>query len=101
MSWNEKLKERWKVKSTFQVVVILLVFACTGTTVTLIARPLLRFIFLPEEIPIWATLTYYVLVLPIYNLFLLFYGFLFGQFNFFWNFEKKFFGRMFKKRTGS
>jgi len=97
--WSEKLKERWKVRSTFQVVVILLVFACTGTTVALIAKPLLRTLFAPAEVPVWATVLYYVFILPVYNLILLAYGFLFGQFAFFWNFEKRFFARIFGKRS--
>lgn len=93
--WMERLKDRWKVKNTFQVVIILVVFACTGTTVALLARPLLHALFAPEEVPTWATVLYYVLILPIYNVFLLFYGLLFGQFQFFWSFEKRFFARLF------
>lgn len=92
---TDKLKERWHVKNTFQVVVILIVFACTGTTVTVIAKPLLHSIFTPDEVPTWATVLYYVLILPIYNVFLLIYGLIFGQFRFFWNFEKQFFKRIF------
>lgn len=42
----------------------------------------------------WFTYSYYWLILPIYNLVLLFYGALFGQFRFFWNFEKRFFSRI-------
>ncbi len=96
--WSDLLKERWNVQSTFQVVIILVVFACTGTTVALLARPLLHAIFAPAEVPVWATVLYYVLILPIYNLFLLFYGLIFGQFKFFWNFEKRFFSRIFGAR---
>lgn len=93
--WTERLRDRWKVKNTFQVFIILIVFTCTGTTVALIAKPLLRAIFEPEDVPLWATILYYVLILPIYNVFLLFYGLIFGQFMFFWNFEKRFFSRVF------
>lgn len=98
-TWMERLKERWKVKNTFQVAIILVVFACTGTTVALLARPLLHALFAPAEVPIWAKILYYVLILPIYNVFLLVYGFLFGQFNFFWSFEKRFFARLFGKKN--
>ena len=100
-SWIEKLKNRWKVKNTFQVVVILVVFACTGTTVALLARPILQALFAPGEVPAWAKVIYYVLILPIYNIFLLLYGLLFGQFTFFWNFEKRFFARLFGKKNSS
>jgi len=99
--WTERLKDRWKVKNTFQVIIILIVFTCTGTTVALIAKPLLRVIFQPEAVPLWATILYYVLILPIYNVFLLFYGLIFGQFKFFWNFEKRFFTRLFLGRESS
>lgn len=97
-SLTDKLKERWKVKNTFQVVLILIVFACTGTTVALLAKPLLRSIFSPAEVPLWAKVLYYILILPIYNVFLLLYGALFGQFRFFWDFEKRFFSRLIRRK---
>ncbi|MBX2946619.1 MAG: prolipoprotein diacylglyceryl transferase [Cyclobacteriaceae bacterium] len=96
--WIEKLKSRWNLKSTGQVVLVLIVFACTGTTVLLIKRPLFAYWFPDGEKPLWASLTYFILILPVYNVFLLFYGFVFGQFKFFWEFEKKFFKRIFPGR---
>lgn len=81
--------------SAGQVVLILIVFACTGFTVAYIMKPVLHWMFAPQEVPWWAKGTYYLLILPIYNLLLLFYGFIFGLFNFFWAFEKKFFRRLF------
>ncbi|MBL7842983.1 MAG: prolipoprotein diacylglyceryl transferase [Cyclobacteriaceae bacterium] len=96
--WIEKLKSRWNLKSTGQVVLVLIVFACTGTTVLLIKRPLFAYWFPDGEKPVWATITYFILILPVYNVFLLFYGFVFGQFRFFWDFEKRFFSRIFSTR---
>lgn len=95
--WIDKLKQRWGLTSGWQVIIVLVVFACTGTTVLLIKRPLFAYWFPEGEKPLWATITYYVLILPVYNMFLLIYGFLFGQFRFFWDFEKKFFNRIFSK----
>jgi len=96
-SWIEKLKNRWNLQNTWQVIIILVVFACTGTTVLLIKRPLFNYWF-PEGVkPLWANITYYVMILPVYNILLLAYGFVFGQFKFFWNFEKRFFSRIFSK----
>ncbi|HCW07603.1 MAG TPA: hypothetical protein DGG95_09605 [Cytophagales bacterium] len=92
MSWLDTLQNRWKMKSIWQVIVILIVFACTGFTVLWLKRPALHFFF-GDEIPSWAKALYYILILPIYNVILLFYGFVFGQFHFFLEFEK----RMFKK----
>lgn len=94
MDWISKLQERWKVKGAFQVIIILIVFTCTGFTVLFLKRPLFAYFFANEPMPIWASIVYYILILPIYNLFLLFYGLVFGQFRFFWNFEKQFFRRI-------
>lgn len=84
------------MKSTTQVVIVLIVFACTGTTVLLIKRPLFAYWFPDGDKPLWASITYFILILPVYNVFLLFYGFIFGQFKFFWEFEKRFFKRIFQ-----
>lgn len=95
--WIEQLKSRWNLKSTGQVIIVLIVFACTGTTVLIIKKPLFAYWFPDGEKPLWASITYFILILPVYNIFLLFYGFVFGQFKFFWNFEKRFFKRIFPK----
>lgn len=93
MSWLQKLQTRWNAKNIWQVIAILLVFCCTGMTVVAIMRPTLHFLFGPE-IPAWAKVVYYILILPVYNIVLLMYGFVFGQFRFFYDFEKRFFARM-------
>jgi len=93
MNWLQKLQERWKARSIWQVIAILLAFACTGFTVLYLARPIL-FYFFGNEIPGWARVVYYIVILPIYNLILLVYGFIFGQFHFFLEFEKRFFKRI-------
>ncbi|TRX61294.1 prolipoprotein diacylglyceryl transferase [Fulvivirga sp. M361] len=94
MRWIDKLKTKWQL-STGQVIVVLIVFACTGFTIVLIKAPVLS-LFVPEGERTWLfTLLYYLFILPVYNVVLLIYGFLFGQFRFFWAFEKRMFSRMF------
>ncbi len=97
LPWFNKLKDRWKVTSSKEVILILLVFACTGFTVMFLEKPILNFFVIDGSKNIGLSLLYYLLILPIYNIFLLIYGFLFGQFHFFWNFEKKMFKRLFTK----
>lgn len=97
--WIDRLQQKWNLASPRQVVIILIVFACTGTTVLLIKRPLFTYWFPDGEKPLWATALYYLFILPVYNVFLLGYGFVFGQFNFFWEFEKRFFRRFFPKKN--
>jgi hypothetical protein len=100
MSWIDRLQKRWKVESLLQVVIILVVFACTGFTVLFLKRPLFNYLYEGADIPWWASVVYYVFILPIYNVILLFYGFIFGQFRFFWNFERRLFARLFSKAAG-
>jgi hypothetical protein len=48
-----------------------------------------------QDYDIWAKWLFSILVvLPLYQVVLLAYGWLFGQFAFFWNFEKRFFSRI-------
>lgn len=95
--WIDSLQARWKLKSVTQVIIVLIVFACTGFTVLLIKRPIFEVLFPAGEKPVWASILYWILIFPIYNGFLLFYGFIFGQFKFFWDFEKRFFKRIISK----
>jgi len=100
VSWIEKLKHRWNLGSPFQVVIVLIVFACTGFTVLFIKKPILQFLAGEQGNTALASVLYYILILPLYNVLLLGYGFLFGQFNFFWEFEKRLFKRLsFFKKT--
>lgn len=95
MSWIEKLKNRWKLRSAWQVAVVLLVFACTGFTVLFIKKPLLTWLAGDQGNTALASVLYYIFILPLYNVILLGYGFVFGQFRFFWDFEKRFMERFF------
>jgi hypothetical protein len=93
--WVENLQYRWKVKNVWQVIVILIVFACTGFTVLFIKKPILQWLAGENGRSTLATVLYYIFILPLYNVILLGYGFLFGQFQFFWAFEKRFMERFF------
>ncbi len=95
MSWIDRLQTRWKVRSGLQVFIILLVFACTGFTVLFIKRPLFEYWFPTGAKPMWASALYWILIFPVYNMILLLYGFVFGQFHFFLKFEKRFINLIF------
>lgn len=89
MSWIERLKVKWNLESNWQFVIIMLVFACTGTTVVLIKKPLINLLFEDGVRPLWFQISYWIFILPFYNIILLCYGFIFGQFAFFWRYEQK------------
>jgi len=96
-----RMKARWGV-STWGVIAILLAFSLAGSTVLKITGPILDFI-LPDDIPRWLWWTARILIIvPVYQVLLLGYGTLLGQFRFFWEKEKKmagWFARPFSRRT--
>ncbi len=91
-----RLQTKWKLDSLFQVVMVLVVFACTGFTILFIKNPILDFFGIERGggQGFVNTILYLLLVLPLYQIFLLIYGFIFGQFNFFWEKEKQIFRRI-------
>ena len=87
----EKLKARWGITSNIQIFLIFIVFAINGSFAAWVADPLTAlfgisksltkgFIYWPLRI---------ILIFPIYQVLLVFVGFVFGEFKFFWEFEKK------------
>ena len=92
----KKLKERWGVTNNKQIVIIFLVFAITGFSSLQLAKPFLTLIGIPDTFePHWLyRVLRLLLIFPIYQVLLVFVGFIFGQFSFFWNFEKKMLERL-------
>lgn len=95
--WIDRLKTRWNIQSTWRIILILVVFSCTGFTVMFLKPVITDWLYPDEKSPIFSIL-YWILIFPVYNMFLLFYGFIFGQFRFFWEFEKRFFNRIFRRK---
>lgn len=86
----QKLMQKWQLKSTFQVVMVLIVFALTGSTVVLFKKTLFHLLGFTEETTFWPkVITYLIFIFPAYQILTLVYGFLLGQFDFFWQKEKK------------
>ncbi len=93
----ERMRARWGV-GPIGVVAILTAFALAGLTTVRLKAPVMGWLF-PVETPGWITWPIYlVLMLPIYQLLLLGYGTLLGQFDFFWT-KFKAIGRLLVRRT--
>ena len=84
-------RTRWNITSNWQVFVIILVFAITGSTAAMISKPILHWLGITKETHHIALylLLYILIIFPVYQVLLVAIGFLFGQFKFFWAFEKK------------
>jgi hypothetical protein len=97
-----KLQNKWELDSIYQVIIVLLVFSLTGSTVVFLRKSLFAVIGFDETTAFWLkTVTYIGFVMPAYQFLLLGYGALFGQFRFFWNKEKKMLQRIKKAFTRS
>jgi hypothetical protein len=92
----EKLKQRWGIDSNFQIIVIFVVFAVTGSAAAKLAEPVTELIGLDRETTnAWVYwIIRILLIFPIYQVLLVAFGWIFGQFKFFWNFEKKMLKRL-------
>ena len=92
----KRLKERWGIHSNFQLVMIFIVFAVTGSSAARLATPLTSFLGITaDHFSAWVYWPARILLIfPFYQVLLVVYGFIFVQFKFFWNFEKKMLSRM-------
>jgi len=92
----EKLEPRWQVQYRWELIAIFIVFAITGSTSARISDPIISFLGFSKETTngfiYWPIRI--LVIFPIYQLLLVCVGWLFGQFTFFWNFEKKMLSRL-------
>ncbi|MFH7002532.1 DUF6787 family protein [Flavobacterium bizetiae] len=85
-----RLKKRWGITSNLQAIIILIVFAITGSASAWLSRPFCELLGITkEDFGGWFTLIRLLIIFPIYQVLLVAIGTIFGQFRFFWNFEKK------------
>ena len=100
MSHFQNLKDRWEIQSNKQLIVILIVFAISGSLSMFLSKPLLGvvgvqketldpFVFWPLRILIMFV-SYYIVLISV--------GAIFGQYRFFLAFSKKTFGRFVGRR---
>ncbi len=92
----QKLENRWKVTYKWEMIAIFIVFAITGSLAGKLAGPLTDWIGLGRNevngFLFWTARI--LLIFPIYQVLLILIGWLFGQFKFFWEFEKKMLKRL-------
>ncbi|NNC95148.1 MAG: diacylglyceryl transferase [Chitinophagales bacterium] len=95
-----RLKDKWEIETNQQLAVIFLVFALTGSSAMLTRKLFFQYIQL-DLATIQVPYNYLLRIgvtLFFYKILLLIFGRIFGQFTFFWNFEKRIFGRFNPKK---
>lgn len=88
----QRLKRKWNVNST-QLFLILCVFAITGSTTAWLTRQVTHWLQL-EASSFWFWAIKISILLFGYQVLILLFALPFGQFNFFWKYEKKILQRM-------
>lgn len=79
-----------ELEATRQVLLLLAVFTLSGSSVVWLRKGLFHLLGYDQATPLSIkTITYIAVIFPIYQILLLLYGFLLGQFSFFWQKEKK------------
>jgi len=96
----KRLKEKWGITSNFQFIIILIVFSVTGSLAVWVAKPILELVGLDKSaVTPWIFWPIRIaIIFPIYQVMIVVIGALFGQFKFFWAFEKKMLVRLGFKR---
>ena len=87
----EKIRSFFKVESNYQLFVVNLVFAITGTSSLFVADYILDMLLITQENydNFFYWITRIILILPVYQILLIIFGILFGEFSYFWKMEKK------------
>jgi len=92
----QKLKQRWGIKSNFQLAIIFIVFAINGSASAKLGFFLLDCIGMTKDDvhPVLRYILMLVLVLPIYPFLIMLTGWIFGQSEFFVRFGKNMLNRI-------
>ncbi|MGB3607647.1 DUF6787 family protein [Psychroserpens sp.] len=87
----KKLEHKWIVDQRWEMIRIFIVFAITGSSSMFVGRPFIAFLGITKENlnPILYWVLFIIIGLIFYQILLVLFGWLFGQFKFFWEFEKK------------
>ncbi|GAL77547.1 hypothetical protein JCM19274_5260 [Algibacter lectus] len=96
----EKLEKKWEVNYRWELISIFLVFASTGSSSVFVSRPLIKLMGINRDnLPTFAYWFLYIVIgFIFYQILLVLIGWIFGQYKFFWNFEKKMLRRIGLKR---
>ncbi len=94
-NYLSRFKKKWNIDSNFSLLVIFIVFGITGSSSVFVSDLMLPYLPFLDNLNVFLRfILKLIIVLPVYQVLLLFFGTIFGQFKFFWAFEKKFLTRL-------
>ncbi len=92
----KKLETKWILEYRWEMIRVFLVFAITGSSSVVIGKPIFKLLGITKENlqPVIYWILYVLISFAFYQVLLVLFGWLFGQYKFFWEFEKKMLKRM-------
>ncbi|NRB58988.1 MAG: hypothetical protein HRU50_03485 [Winogradskyella sp.] len=87
----KKLENKWILDYRWEMIRVFMVFAITGSSSMFVGRPLIKLMGITKDNlnPFIYWVLFIFIGLVFYQILLVFFGWLFGQHKFFWEFEKK------------
>ena len=90
MKWVQRLKTKWNIQSDWDFWMIMLSFSLAGMAIMPARKLIFHLVGITDHTALWIKILVYLpLIPPAYQIGLLFFGTLLGQFPFFWEKEKK------------
>lgn len=87
---KERLKKKWGITTEAQFWVIMLVFSLAGSSTVWVRKPVFALLGVGPQTPfVLKFLLWLAVIFPAYQIMLMLWGTLLGQFRFVWWFEKK------------
>lgn len=94
----DKFKIKWNIHSNWQLTIIFIVFSVTGSAAMIVRKFVFEWIGITSETSLWLKIPLYIIILiPAYQILLIVVGTVFGQYRFFYEFQKKSIGRFYRK----
>ena len=92
----KKLKKKWELAYRWEMIRVFIVFAITGSSSAIVGRPFLKIVGITNDNlqPVLYWVLYVLISFIFYQFLLITIAWIFGQFTFFWNFEKKIIRKM-------
>ena len=96
----KKLEKKWILDYKWEMIRVFIVFAITGSSSVVVGRPFIKLLGITKDNlnPFLYWVLFVFIAMVFYQILLVCFGWIFGQFQFFWNFEKKMLSRFGLKR---
>ena len=101
INFLKKLQNHFNARSINHLIIIFIVFSISGSVTVYLSFPIIDFLQLKNyiDMPFLQFILRLLIIFPLYQIILIFIGSLFGEFIYFFNFEKKFLKKIFLKKN--